>query len=219
MIFTSDFLFEMGLSVKDMEDYRECLSRSAGSKNYYNLQYRAAVLGDYMPGAVKVYENQFIDVFECKGYRYIIFEKDIEGFYKINVKSFVVKPDTFTHHDYEKVFIGSSDSARLKVIHRVGNHVSKTYLNFGEDGEYKAYIVDESCTIPDTYELRHSFEGGYVDLFDDEGYNVYIKGETVKIYRRGDFGCIVKIIGLKEMFNTQEGNMSICLKGVGKCYF
>lgn len=101
--------------------------------------------------------------------------------------------------DYEKVFIGGSDRARLRVIHRVGDYVLKSYLNFGEVGEYEAYIVDEKCTIPDTYELRYSFEGGYVDLFDDEGYNVYIKGETVQIYRRGNLGCIIKIIGFKEL--------------------
>lgn len=213
MIKTSDFLFEMGLSLEDLKKYREHLFESASSKESFNVQYRSVVLEDRMGEVVKVYENQFIDVFRCAGCRFIIFEKDIEGYYKLNVKTFVVKPDTFTHHDYEKVFIGSSDSARLKVIHRVGGYVSKSYLNFGEDGEYEAYIVDEKCTIPDTYELRYSFEGGYVDLFDDEGYNVYIKGETVQIYRRGNFGCIIKIIGFKEMFNTQKGNMSICLKG------
>lgn len=213
MIFTSDFLFEMGLSVEDMKDYREYLSESTGTKESFNLHYLASVMGSLIQDSVKVYGNQFIDIFECRGYRYIIFEKDIEGFYKINVKTFVVKPDTFTHHDYEKVFIGSSDSARLEVIHRAGDYVSKSYLNFGEDGEYEAYIVDEKCKIPDTYELRYSFEGGYVDLFDDGGYNVYIEGETVQIYRRGDFGCIIKIIGFKEMFNAQKGNMSICLKG------
>lgn len=212
MIKTSDFLFEMGLSVEDMKDYREYLFESTGTKESFNLQYRASVMGSLIQGSVKVYGNRFIDIFECRGYRYLIFEKDIEGFYKINVKTFVIKPDTFTHHDYEKVFIGSSDSARLKVIHRVGDYASKSYLNFGEDGGYEAYIVDEKCTIPDTYELRCSFEGGYVDLFDDEGYNVYIKGETVQIYRRGNFGCIIKIIGFKEMFNAQKGNMSICLK-------
>lgn len=219
MIRTSDFLFERGLRIEEMEDYRKYLLTSTGTVDKFNLDYRTIVLGDYTQEPTKVYGNLFIDIFACGGCRYVIFEKDNKGFYKLNVKTFVVKPDTFTHHDYEKVFIGSSDSARLKVIHRVGNYESKSYLNFGEDGEYKAYIVDENCAIPDTYELRHSFEGGYVDLFDDEGYNVYIKGETVQIYRRGNFGCIIKIIGFKEMFNTQKGNMSICLKGVGKCYF
>lgn len=213
MILTSDFLFEMGFSLEDLKEYREYLFESVGSKESFNLQYRASVMGSLMQGSVKVYGNQFIDIFRCAGCRFIIFEKDIEGFYKINVKTFVVKPDTFTHHDYEKVFIGSSDSARLEVIHTIENGTSKSYLNFGEDGEYEAYIVDEKCTIPDTYELRCAFEGGYVDLFDDEGYNVYIKGETVQIYRRGDFDCIIKIIGFKEMFNTQKGKMSIWIKG------
>lgn len=104
MIFTSDFLFEMGLSVEDMKDYREYLSRSASSKESFNVQYRAAVLKDRMEEVVKVYENQFIDIFRCAGCRFIIFEKDIEGYYKINVKSFVVKPDTL-HHDCEKASI------------------------------------------------------------------------------------------------------------------
>lgn len=105
MIFTSDFLFEMGLSVEDMKDYRDYLFGSTGTKESFNLQYRARVMGSLMQGSVKVYGNHFIDIFECRGYRYFIFEKDIEGYYKINVKSFVVKPDTL-HHDCEKVFIG-----------------------------------------------------------------------------------------------------------------
>lgn len=211
MIKTSDFLFEMGISLEDMKEYRERLFESTDSKESFNLRYRAATFGDYMRGAIKIYGNQFIDIFKCTGCRYVIFEKDIEGFYKINIKTFVVKPDTFTHHDYEKVFIGGSDSARLEVIHATEHGVSTHYLNFGEDGDYKAYVVDEKCTIPDTYELRCAFEGGCVDLFDDEGYNVHIEGETVQIYRRGDFGCIIKIIGFKKMSNTQKGNMSIRL--------
>lgn len=213
MIKTSDFLFEMGLSVEDIKDYREYLSESVGTKESFNLQYRATVMGNLMQGSVKVYGNRFIDIFECRGCRYIIFEKDIEGFYKINVKTFVIKADTFTHHDYEKVSIGSSDSARLEVIHTTENGISKSYLNFGEDGDYKAYVVDEKCVIPDTYELRCTFESGYVNIFDDSWNHVFIEGETVQIYRRGNFGCIIKIIGFKEMFNTQKGNISICLKG------
>lgn len=212
MIKTSDFLFERGLSVEDMKGYREYLSGSAGTKESFNIQYRATVMGRLMQESVKVYGNQFIDIFKCMGCRYIIFEKDIEGFYKINVKTFVVEPDTFTHHDYEKVFIGSSDSARLEVIHTTENGRLKSYLNFGEDGDYKAYVVDEKCVIPDTYELICTFEGGYVNIFDDSWNHVFIEGETVQIYRRGDFGCIIKIIGFKKMFNTRKENMSICLK-------
>ena len=99
MIKTSDFLFEMGLSLKDAEVYRDHLFKIAGSKESYNLLYRDAVLGDSMEVVTKVYGNQFIDIFRCVGCRYVIFEKDDEGFYKINVKSFVVEPDMFTYHD------------------------------------------------------------------------------------------------------------------------
>lgn len=102
MIKTSDFLFEMGLSVEDMKDYREYLSESVGTKESFNIEYRDRVMGSLMQGSDKVYGNQFIDIFECRGCRYIIFEKDVEGFYKINVKTFVVKTDTFTDYDYEK---------------------------------------------------------------------------------------------------------------------
>ena len=105
MIKTSDFLFEMGLSLEDLKEYREYLFESVGSKESFNLQYRAAVLGNYIQEAVKIYGDYFIDIFKCTGYRYAIFEKDSEGFYKINVKTFVVKPTKITHPDCEKTSI------------------------------------------------------------------------------------------------------------------
>lgn len=99
MIKTSDFLFEMGISVDDMMDYREYLSRSASSKESFNVQYRAVVLEERMEEAIRVYEDKFIDIFRCAGCRFIIFEKDIKGYYKLYVKSFLVKPDTITDYD------------------------------------------------------------------------------------------------------------------------
>ena len=101
------------------------------------------------------------------------------------------------HHSYEKSFIGGSDIASLTV--RTPGQVAA--LNFGEDGEYMAYIVDAECNIPDHYELTFSVDASeyyssvWMWIYDDDGLSFKIKAPNgIRIYQSGRFGCIIQTI-------------------------
>lgn len=90
-----------------------------------------------------------------------------------------------TYKDFEKVSIGGSDCGRLILE---GGKLD--YLSFSEDGEYKAYFVNEEIEIPSHY--RKVFEcKGSLWIYDDEERTAKITGKTIEIYRAGDFGCII----------------------------
>lgn len=95
------------------------------------------------------------------------------------------------YKEYEKKYIGSSDIAALTV--RICDKVYS--LNFGEDGEYFAYIVDSDCEIGKHYNLI--FEGKhFINIYDDKelSFKFYMYGAKIKVYRAGDFGCIIQIL-------------------------
>ena len=98
------------------------------------------------------------------------------------------------YKDYDKQFIGDSDEARLILK----SESRLEFLNFGEDGSYWAYFVDEFCEIPDHYTLVHTFSAAdtytTVIFYDDEGKTNSITTKEIRIYRSGDFGCIVQAI-------------------------
>ena len=95
------------------------------------------------------------------------------------------------HHNCPKVSIGSSDLAELIVRGpgKVGT------LAFGEDGSYRAYIVDRDCDIPGYY--KQVFEcRNWIVVYDDEGKSFEIEnhGSTYRVFRAGEFGCIIQRI-------------------------
>ena len=101
------------------------------------------------------------------------------------------------HHSYKKCFIGGSDIASLTV--RTPSQVA--VLNFGEDGEYMAYIVDSECNIPEHYDLTFSadaseyYPGVWMRIYDDDGLSFKIKApSSIRIYQSGAFGCIIQTI-------------------------
>ena len=101
------------------------------------------------------------------------------------------------HHSYNKVSIGASDIASLTV--RTPNQVA--ILNFGEDGDYSAYIVDEECLIPEYYELTLEcseskyWPGVWMRIYDDDGLSFKIKApHSIRVYQAGAFGCIIQTI-------------------------
>lgn len=94
------------------------------------------------------------------------------------------------YKDFEKKSIGSSDIASLTV--RSGMKVAP--LNFGEDGAYSAYIVTEDAEIGSHYKL--TFEGkGWITIFDDTRLTFEARADEIKIFRAGEFGCIVHLLG------------------------
>lgn len=51
------------------------------------------------------------------------------------------------YKEYEKRFIGSSDIAALILVGCDENGLKTSTLDFGEDGSYMAYVVDEDAEI------------------------------------------------------------------------
>lgn len=97
------------------------------------------------------------------------------------------------HHEYEKRFIGASDIGALVVVGWTQEGTKTEMLNFGEDGSYSAYVVDADAEIPESYELVMEFES-WVKIYDDSELMFVASGRTIKIFRRGIWGCIIRIV-------------------------
>ena len=100
-----------------------------------------------------------------------------------------------SYKEYEKITIGSSDIAQLILRFSCQPPIE---LNFGGDDEYEAYIVNADAEIGAHY---HEVARGkyWAWIYSDEGRTLRIDtagnaGEIV-VYRAGDYGCIIQIIG------------------------
>lgn len=98
-----------------------------------------------------------------------------------------------TYKDFEKKFIGISDSAALIVAGCTGGGLKAEVLKFLEDGSYYAYIVDGTVEIPEHYDLKLTFTD-YIRVYDDSEKTFEIDGKTINIYRSGSFGCIIQVL-------------------------
>lgn len=97
------------------------------------------------------------------------------------------------YKDFELKAIGGSDIASLTV--RTADAVFP--LDFGSDGEYAAYIVDEPATIGEHYRKVFSTSSPWMKIYDDNGLVFDMKSYDIKgfnIYRAGVFGCVVEVI-------------------------
>lgn len=131
--------------------------------------------------------------------------------------SYKIKKDNYKECD--KISIGTSDIATLIMV---GCPVEKSDelitkpLYFGEDGNYKAYYINEdNIDIPEHYEKVTEFST-WLKIYDDTGLTSTIKGELIEVFRAGDFGCIIKAsnkkiedtekadIRYKELYNALE---------------
>lgn len=93
------------------------------------------------------------------------------------------------HHSYEQRTIGGSDMASL--VFRFADGVHE--VAFGEDGLYRAYIVDAECIIPAHYTLV--CEGKrWLKVYDDNGKSFECMGDLIRVYTAGNFGCIIQIL-------------------------
>ena len=102
--------------------------------------------------------------------------------------------------DYEKHYIGTSDIASLLLV-AFDSDLRSEFLNFGKDGSYYAYVVDEECEIPEHYTLKHSFKRSddsscscWLKIYDDDQVICQFRAAEIKIYRAGEQGAIVQLI-------------------------
>ena len=88
------------------------------------------------------------------------------------------------YKDFEKRFIGGSDSAFLTLT---GADGTKAELKF----------VPEGVEISSHYIKRAEFEGS-VTITDDDHDEVDLIADKIEFYRAGDFGCIIRLTRIAE---------------------
>lgn len=83
-------------------------------------------------------------------------------------------------------------------------------LNFGSDGDYRAYIVDMNTPIPYCYEKIYT-GSGRLKIYDDYRYRVGIATkyndadeDEINIYRAGNFGCIIQVSNIDCVHRIEE---------------
>lgn len=92
------------------------------------------------------------------------------------------------YHETKRPF-GYSDIARLTAV----GPREANFIEFGRDGGYCAYVIDESYQIPDHYTL-HSMYKHWLTIFDDDSKVDEFKAEIIKVFRSGMSGLIIQLI-------------------------
>lgn len=95
-----------------------------------------------------------------------------------------------SYKDYTKQYIGASDFASLTLRSPAG----AAALNFGEDNIYTAYIVPEKIEIPEHYKEVYR-AGAWLKIYDDTELVKTYEAEQIIVYRAGERGCIIKLMG------------------------
>lgn len=102
-----------------------------------------------------------------------------------------------TYKDFETIYIGGSDVASLIMMGLKETGRSLEFLNFGEDGEYYAYLIhrkeNEPVEIGEHYKKVATFTN-WLKIYDDYESTLDIKGRVINVYRAGEFGCIIEVI-------------------------
>lgn len=97
------------------------------------------------------------------------------------------------YKEYEKRFIGASDIAALILVGCDENGLKTSTLDFGEDGSYMAYVVDEDAELGAHYKKVADFKH-WLKIYDDDELTYRVNAQEINIYRAGDFGCIIQTI-------------------------
>lgn len=104
-----------------------------------------------------------------------------------------------TYKNYEQKSIGCSDIAALTLTGMRpadepgdGTGLKTCALHFGGDGSYDAYVVDDDAEIGAHYALEATF-AHWLKIYDDDELVREFDADIIKVYRAGDFGCIVQL--------------------------
>ena len=97
------------------------------------------------------------------------------------------------------VSLGGSDIATLIMVGMTTedrpattSHLDMKELNFGEDGEYSAWLIDGDTDVPEHYTLTAEFKN-WLKIYDDEGYCTYFRSPFIRVYQSGQFGCLIQL--------------------------
>jgi len=101
-----------------------------------------------------------------------------------------------SYKDFEQAHIGGSDVAALIMVGCRGEEGLKTEaLDFGEDGCYKAYIVESEDVEIGSHYKQVAIFNHWLKIYDDNRLTFYMYAREFRVYRAGAFGCIIQIIG------------------------
>lgn len=90
-----------------------------------------------------------------------------------------------------KAYLGFSDVASLTL--RAPDKTA--ILNFGEDGEYHAWMVDdENVEIPEHYTKQFECEH-WLKVYDDDACSLNVKSPKIEVYTAGQRGCLIRLLG------------------------
>ncbi|MBQ3584513.1 MAG: hypothetical protein IJA27_07345 [Lachnospiraceae bacterium] len=124
--------------------------------------------------------------------------------------------DIKNYKDFEKQYIGNSDISSLILVGCGEDGLQLKELAFGQDGFYDAYMVEgENVEIGKHYKEVAEFKN-WLKVYDDEGLILNLTAKQIKIYRAGEFGCIIQRINsentrlkeLKQQINPQTMNIT-----------
>jgi hypothetical protein len=150
---------------------------------------------------------ELCDIVTEKGYEFIHRYEDLENICSC-IKSGELNDDTLEIAPYKKykLYIGSSDVACLTLTGLKQDGVSATVLPFNGDGDYHAWVVADLDLIPSYYMLKecYSFKHIYLtgeeesvkawlNIYDDDGLVVELEAKEIRVYRAGEFGCLIYI--------------------------
>lgn len=99
-----------------------------------------------------------------------------------------------SYKEYEKRSLGGSDMAALIMVGSSDEGVKTDLLKFGEDGGYSAYLVDGEAEIGAHYSKVATFTH-WITIYDDDSCVFRSRGREINVYRAGEFGCIIQVIG------------------------
>lgn len=102
-----------------------------------------------------------------------------------------------TYQHFIRKYIGTSDVASLIMMGLKETGRSLEFLNFGEDGDYYAYLVDREEDKPveiGSHYKRVATFTNWLKIYDDYESTLDIKGKVINVYRAGEFGCIIEVI-------------------------
>lgn len=106
--------------------------------------------------------------------------------------SFIYKEAKMNYKN-EMRSLGGSDYATLIMVGCRGDDgLVCEPLCFGADGEYKVYIVRDD-SVPSHYKIVSIFNH-WLKIYDDDGRVFDMSGWEIRVYRAGDFGCVVQIL-------------------------
>lgn len=96
------------------------------------------------------------------------------------------------YYQYSEIEIGKSKNSNLVLVGMTEQGLKSELLQFGEDGEYTAYVIDDDFEIPSHFQLVHSFKKWMRVYDDDRSTFELLNASEINVYRYGDLGCIIQ---------------------------